>query len=173
MEPKRGRKAKKRRFHWGILSLMTVVLMTAVALAGIAVWGLPTAVQARIDILPDRRAVDGRLHGKEGAALEDGQYRVVVNQLPTMKEGSRECNIEFENPPENQYGARINLYETSDGTLIGGTRRVDPGKYVETIELNRTLEAGVYPVWARIELFDGTEPSGELKLEITLRVIKK
>ena len=87
-----------------------------------------------------------------------------------MKEGSRACNIEFENPEGNQYNSRINLYLKSDGKRLGGTRRVDPGKYVETVELNRTLEAGEYPLLAKIELFTGTEPAGEMTLEITLRV---
>ena len=156
--------------------LLLLVLTVTIATAGIAVtvvWGFPASVQTGNDMMPDKRAVDGRLRAREGNGVEDGQYRIVMNQLPTMTEGSRECNIEFENPHENQYSSRISLYETSDGACIGGTKRVEPGKYVETIELDRTLEAGEYPVLAKIELFEELEPAGELKLEITLRVIKE
>ena len=121
--------------------------------------------------MPDRNAADGSLYAAGGIELEDGQYRVVVNQLPTMSEGSRECNIEFENPAENQYSSRINLYLQSTGRRIGGTRRVDPGKYVEMITLYQTLELGEHPVWAKIELFNKKEPAGEMTLELTVRVV--
>lgn len=133
---------------------------------------MPAAIRAEIDIRPDERAVDGSLHGSGGEPVPEGEYLVMVNQLPTIKEGSRECNIEFENPAGNHYSARINLYLNSGGKLLGGTRRVDPGQYVETIELNRDLKSGEYPVLARIELFTGTTPAGSLSLEMTLRVIE-
>ncbi len=149
-----------------------VLLGTALVLYFRA-YGLPAPIQARIDIRPDQRAVDGSLHGAGGEEVPEGEYLVAVNQLPAVREGSRECNIEFENPAENHYSARINLYLVSDGKHLGGTRRVDPGQYVETIELNRSLKAGEYPVLARIELFRETTPAGSLSLEITLRVIKQ
>ena len=123
-----------------------------------------------MDIMPDQRAVDGSLRGAGDDTVPEGEYLVMVNQLPTMKMSSRECNIEFENPAANHYSSRINLYLSSNGKRLGGTRRVDPGQYVEMIELTGKLEAGEYPVLAKIELFTGTDPAGSLSLEITLRV---
>lgn len=167
------REGERRRSRVRRVSL--VLAVTAMIAGGgiscVLVFGLPAPVQARVDILPDRNAVDGSLHAADGTALEDGQYRVVVNQLPTMKEGSQECNLEFENPPENRYGSRINLYLKSTGGRIGGTRLVPPGKYVEMITLNQALEPGEHSVLAKLELFDERKPAGEMTLELTVRVI--
>ena len=169
----RNKSRQRYRLHRNrILLVMGCLLVTAAAAGGIAVFRFPAPVQAWMDIQPDRHAVSGSLHSRESREIDKDNFWVVLNQLPTMKEGSRECNIEFENPEGNQYNSRINLYLKSDGKRLGGTKRVDAGKYVETVELNRTLEAGEYPLLAKIELFTGTEPAGEMTLEITLRVVK-
>ncbi|MFR2848599.1 MAG: hypothetical protein ACLTC4_16410 [Hungatella hathewayi] len=167
------REGERRRSRVRRVSLILAVtaMMAGGGISCVLVFGLPAPVQARVDILPDRNAMDGSLHAADGTALEEGQYRVVVNQLPTMKEGSQECNLEFENPPENRYGSRINLYLKSTGGRIGGTRLVPPGKYVEMITLNQALEPGEHPVLAKLELFDERKPSGEMTLELTVRVI--
>lgn len=169
------REGERRRSRVRRVSLVLAVtaMMAGGGISCVLVFGLPAPVQARVDILPDRNAVDGSLHAADGTALEEGQYRVVVNQLPTMKEGSQECNLEFENPEANHYGARVNLYLKSTGRRLGGTRLVDAGKYVETVKLAETFPAGEYPVVAKIELFSGREPVGEMSFDITLRVIKK
>ncbi len=167
------REGERRRSRVRRVSLILAVtaMMAGGGISCVLVFGLPAPVQARVDILPDRNAMDGSLHAADGTALEEGQYRVVVNQLPTMKEGSQECNLEFENPPENRYGSRINLYLKSTGGRIGGTRLVPPGKYVEMITLNQALEPGEHPVLAKLELFDERTPAGEMTLELTVRVI--
>ena len=167
------REGERRRSRVRRVSLILAVtaMMAGGGISCVLVFGLPAPVQARVDILPDRNAMDGSLHAADGTALEEGQYRVVVNQLPSMKEGSQECNLEFENPPENRYGSRINLYLKSTGGRIGGTRLVPPGKYVEMITLNQALEPGEHPVLAKLELFDERKPAGEMTLELTVRVI--
>lgn len=170
--------SRKRKKHGhgrrAILWLGTVsgilILSAAIAALYFRFYGVPAQVQARIDIMPDQRAVDGSLRGTGDDTVPEGEYLVMLNQLPAMKEGSGECNIEFENPAVNHYSSRINLYLLSNGKRLGGTRRVDPGQYVEMIELTGKLEAGEYAVLAQIELFMKTEPAGSLSLEITLRV---
>ena len=76
--------------------------------------------------------------------------------------------------PERQgNSARISLYLEETGRLIGGTTRVDPGYYVESIRLKKSLPAGEYPVTVRIELFEEKIPAGEMSIDITLRIIEK
>lgn len=130
-------------------------------------------VLASPDILPDGNAVNGVLHAGDGAPVDEGDYWIILNQLPTMEAGSRECNIQFENPQENHYNARLKLYVKSTGEQLGETGMVDTGMYVETIQLNQTLASGEYPVQAKIELFTGAEPAGEMMLELTLRVVEQ
>lgn len=131
-----------------------------------------TAIQARLDILPDEHAKQGSLYGKAEKEVDPGNFWVLVNQVPTMEEGSQECNIEYENPSVNHYSARISLYRKDDGKLLGYTRRVDPGYYVETIQLKKKLPVGEYPVRANIELFQDETPAGTMSLEMSLRVVE-
>ena len=169
----RNKSRHRYRLHRNrILLVMGCLLVTAAAAGGIAVFGFPAPVQAWIDIQPDRHAVSGSLHNRESREIDKDNFWVVLNQLPTIPEGSRECNIEYENPDTNHYSARVSLYLTESGQLLGSTRRVDPGNYVEVIQMNQTLEAGEYPLTVRIELFEETTPSGTMTLEMTLRITK-
>lgn len=169
----RNKSRQRYRLHRNrILLVMGCLLVTAAAAGGIAVFGFPAPVQAWIDIQPDRHAVSGSLHSRESREIDKDNFWVVLNQLPTIPEGSRECNIEYENPDTNHYSARVSLYLTESGQLLGSTRRVDPGNYVEVIQMNQTLEAGEYPLTVRIELFEETTPSGTMTLEMTLRITK-
>ena len=162
----------RRKRVWRILIALGFTAMgIAAVMVCVVFFGFPAPIQARIDILPDRNAVDGSLHAEGGGNVADGEFWVMFNQLPTIPEGSQECNLEFENPPENRYGSRINLYLKSTGGRIGGTRLVPPGKYVEMITLNQALEPGEHPVLAKLELFDERKPAGEMTLELTVRVI--
>ncbi len=130
-----------------------------------------TSVQAQLDILPDIHAKKGTLYDEEMQEVAAGDFWVLVNQIPIMREGYRECNIEYENPAANHYSARISLYRMDTGELLGNTRRVDPGRYVETIQLNQDLPIGEHPVRAVVELFRDKTPAGSLSLELTLWVM--
>jgi len=131
---------------------------------------LQSQVRAQIDIQPDQNAKSGTLHAGEMQEIAAGDFWVVMNQLPTMEEGSISCNIEYENPESNHYSARVSLYLKADGKLLGSTRRVDPGSYVESISLERELAPGEHPVTVRLELFEKKTPVAEMSIDITLRV---
>ena len=175
---RRGEQAgsrKKRSRFWQRSLAVAMGCLLAVVLAGccVAVFGFPAPVQAWIDIQPDKQAVNGTLHGVESREIADGNFWVVLNQLPTIQEGSRDCSLEYENPESNHYSARVSLYLKESGELLGNTRRVDPGNYVEYLTLNRTFAEGEYPLTARIELFEGTSPSGAMTMELTLRITRQ
>ncbi|WP_138670033.1 hypothetical protein [Hungatella hathewayi] len=146
----------------------------AIVLLGASVcmdWdSLRSQVRAQIDIQPDQNAKSGTLHAGEMQEIAAGDFWVVMNQLPTLEEGSISCNIEYENPESNHYSARVSLYLKEDGKLLGSTRRVDPGSYVESISLERELAPGEHPVTVRLELFEKKTPVAEMSIDITLRV---
>lgn len=167
----RARRRAHRRIWYLCLavagSLTAVLLGTRVCMARD---GLQSQVQAQIDIQPDQNAKSGTLHAGEMQEIAAGDFWVVMNQLPTLEEGSISCNIEYENPESNHYSARISLYLKEDGKLLGSTRRVDPGNYVESISLERELAPGEHPVTVRLELFEKKTPVAEMSIDITLRV---
>lgn len=172
---KRQARAGRRRVHRRIWYLCLAVAgsLTAVLLGArvcMARDGLQSQVQAQIDIQPDQNAKSGTLHAGEMQEIAAGDFWVVMNQLPTLEEGSISCNIEYENPESNHYSARVSLYLKEDGKLLGSTRRVDPGSYVESISLERELAPGEHPVTVRLELFEKKTPVAEMSIDITLRV---
>ena len=174
-EPKKNCRRKRRntsKYRTAVLAVSVIALAIVTgAAAWVSVYGFPAPIQARIDIRPDADAQSGTLYAGERHEVGVGDFWVIINQLPTMEEGSLDCNINYENPAENHYSARISLYSKEDGKLLGNTRRVAPGNYVETIRLKREVKPGEYPVTARIELFEEKTPVTELSMEITLRVL--
>lgn len=165
--------SRHRRNRW--LSAMTVILFAVLGVvAAVACYGVSITIRAQLDIRPEKYAKKGSLTlmSEEPREVKAGDFRVMLNQLPTMEGGSRDCNIKFENPVENHYSARISLYLEETGTWIGGTTRVDPGCYVEQIRLKQKLATGEYPITVRIELFEERTPAGEMAAGITLRVIE-
>ena len=165
----------RHRRNWWISVTAVLLFMILGSAAAVSCYGFPTPIQAQLDIRPEKHAKKGTLtSGESGEAkpVEAGSFRVMLNQLPTIETGSRDCNIEYENPEENHYSSRISLYLKETGRLIGGTTRVDPGYYVESVRLKESLPAGEYPVTVRIELFEDKTPSGEMSIDITLRMIE-
>lgn len=174
MEEQSRRKKRKRSRTRKCRPVALLCLAGAVVvLAGVWVVcnGIPFSARAGLDIRPEGNARQGSIYSRETKEISDGDFWVVLNQLPIMEEGGRDCNIRYENPASNHYAARISLYLDESGSLLGSTTRVDPGYYVETVPLNQTLPAGEYPVTARIELFEDKNQVGEMTVRIMLQVI--
>jgi len=168
----KGRVAKRtaRRAAVRKAALLLTLLAVLAGWAGVMVWGVPAPIRARLDILPDGNVKNGTLRDRESQDVKEGDFWVVLNQLPTMKEGEQKCNIEYENPSANWYGAKISLYLKETGEQLGHTRLIRPGQYVETISLNRKLPAGEYPATVKLDLFEDEQNVGTMSVEITMRV---
>lgn len=174
MEEQSRRKKRKRSRSRKCRSVALLCVTGAVVIlagAWAACNGIPFSAGAGLDIRPEGNARQGSIYSRETKEISDGDFWVVLNQLPIMEEGSRDCNIRYENPASNHYTARISLYLDENGSLLGSTTRVDPGYYVETVPLSQTLPAGEYPVTARIELFEDKNQVGEMTVRIMLQVI--
>ena len=174
--PRAGRHRRRgaRGWQWacGLLAALLAAVCGVFAGSYFGRLRLPDALQAQVDILPDVNARTGSLKAGGGDPVETGFYQAVFNQTPTLAPGGS-CNIEFENPETNHYNARLALYDGATGELLGSTKRVDPGRYVETLRLDKALPAGKCPALAMIELFEGKTPVGCLKFEVTLTVAEK
>lgn len=158
--------------------LLAAVVLGIFAIGILTAWCaspryIPASLQAQMDILPDERAKSGTLHRLEEKEIGKGEFWVVMNQIPMVAAGSTECNLEYENPESNHYSARVNLYLKSTGEHLGGTLMVEPGSYVETIELKKKLSPGEYPVTAKVELLKDKTLAGGMSLDITLRVVEQ
>lgn len=132
---------------------------------------LPDIVQARMDLLPDVNAEMSTIPVNSENPADANSFRVVINQMITMENGSAPCNIQAENPIENAYDLRVCLYLQETGELLGATHRITRGKRVENITLNRELPAGEHPLVAVLELFDDKQNLvTQLNVNIALQV---
>ena len=152
--------------------VMALMGLLGTAAVSVVVCGFPVSILARPDIAPDAHAKPGTCYNSSAREVPRGEFRVMINQLPTIEEGSRDCNIQYENPAENHYSARLSLYLDETGERIGGTTQVSPGYYVDQVRLDRELPAGEYPITVRIGLTEDNAPAGEMAVVITLRVIE-
>ena len=160
LSPKRGRRGRA-----GVYAALAVGLLLLAACLG---WlPLPVFAQTQTDILPDTHAQNGTL-GDGDAPIAPGNYRVVMDQQPVISGDGKSCTLHFENPSNNQYAAHAALYDAETGTLLGHSKRIDPGKALETLPLEQAAGAG-QSVLAVIELFEAQQPVGSLQFQLTLR----
>lgn len=149
---------------------LAVVLLALAGLVGAAWWGLinlPDPVQERILLLPDAHAKEGRLNAAE-TEVPPGSYQMVLNQVAAMSEGSRTLRIAFENPAANDYAARLVL--SCDGAVVAETGMVQPGRYVETVELDRALPAGEHHLSAAVLVYSGATQVNTMSADVSVRV---
>lgn len=166
-----GPVAGDRRWRIAIGSLAGLALV-ALALFLAAWWGwlqLPGPLQDRVNLLGDPHARVGVLNADD-APVEAGSFRLVLNQQPVVDAGSRTCAIQFENPPGNGYNVRLDLVLDETGETLASTRLVEPGRYVETVELSRQLEVGTYPMTAQVSVLSGADEITQVTSEVTVVV---
>ena len=152
--------------------LVMVFLVLLGSAAFVAFCGLPAAIRNRGEITPDAHAKQGTFYNSSAREVPRGEFRMMLNQLPTIEVGSRDCNIQYENPAENHYSVKLSLYLEETGERLGGTAQVAPGFYVDQIRLNQELPVGEHHITVQIELLEDNTPAGEMAAVITLRVIE-
>lgn len=169
---------KRVRVTWAqrlLLSLTGAALAAVLVLLGAycGVLRLPESLQERVDLLPDVNARSGTPNAGAAEPLEAGSFQVVINRLPTVAAGSRECTLWAENPESNPHDLLVRLYLDETGELLGATHRIQRGKRVDTLRLTRVPAPGEYPVTAELELYDEAQaPAGSFSLRLTLRVLE-
>ncbi|MCH1942160.1 hypothetical protein [Holdemania massiliensis] len=157
--PKKKLKSKSLMITAGGLLILLIILLFAER----------TAIKTQMQILPDLRARQGSVEAAS-TPVEDGQFRVIIDQVLSVERGKKDCLIHYENPAENLNAARIGLYDGENGELLGNSLRIDPGRKLKSLTLNQKLESGEHEVIAVIELFEDKKPAGSLQLKLTLQV---
>ena len=90
-----------------------------------------------------------------------------------LRAGQTEQKVMFRNPDENSCNFRITLF-LADGQVIWTSELIPPGKTLRAIELDRTLERGIYSnavmKYECLSVVDGTQVNGaEIRLNIQVR----
>lgn len=165
-QPKRSHAARNACI---VLIILLAVTVGLVAAAWLGLFRLPPAVQDRIDLLPDMHATAGKLNAAD-TPVAPGSYRLVVNQIPTSQGPSKVVNVEFENPAQNTYSARMDIYLDDTGQLVGSTRMVSPGTYLENLTLIEDLSPGTYQATAKVGVYSKATQVNTMSAALELRI---
>ena len=152
-----------------VLFLLLLAAVGMVIAAWLGLFRLPSPVQDRVDLLPDLHAQQGKLNA-EDSPVAPGSYRLVLNQIPGGDASSRDIAIEFENPAQNTYSARLDLYLDDTGQLVGSTRMVSPGTYLATMALSEQLPPGTYQATAKVGVYSGATQVNTMTAAVELRI---
>lgn len=162
---------KPRAIRWVCITLggVCALLFALLVAAYLGLISLPWGLQERVDMLPDINAKTGTLN-VQPANVAPGDYRLVLNQTPSVSAGSRECSIQFENPEGNEFNSRLVLLLDDTSEEIASTHRLMPGTYVESVALSRTLDPGVHNATAVVSVLAGTTQINSMSASVKITV---
>lgn len=171
------KKEKKKSKLWLIIILILLLLL---GLAGGYLLYVKMNTETVSRLARDELALEGLLPGKseeEITALlndivKEGMVNVGIAAEPIFEEGGKKGRLGIENIPGNTYSFQVDLV-LEDGTLVYESGLIEPGYYVEYVELNQTLQSGDYNATAIFTTYSLDETEDEIaraEIEIILHV---
>ena len=177
---KRGKAPKeKKRKSKAVIALVLLLLVLLGLIAGIFYYFL--VYSAKDPLAREGDALGGELAGKTptqmqeilNEKIEEGEVLIGIASEPIFEYGGKKGRIGIENDVRNNYSFQVTLRLSETGEELYSSGVIDPGYYVEFIELNQTLESGDYTVTALFTTYSLTEspdPIAEIQADITLHV---
>ncbi len=163
-EPLTGEKKNRRCL------IVLLILLFAAFVTALAVFLYLTAPDSE-QLAADPNARTGSLRTTD-QTVAPGNYRLVINQTPTMRAGSPVCNVEFEVPSGSAFSSKLTLALVDGGEVLAQTKRVPPGSYIENLELSRSFDPGEYKAKALVEVYERDNLVNTVSAELLLRVIE-
>lgn len=141
-----------------VVAIVLVVLLAAAA-AGAVAFLRPGPDGPRID----SSAADYSIPGYENPdGGERGRIRIPTYSQWDMQAGADEIEVPLVNTEGNPCYMQFTVKLKDTGEVLYESDLVPPGKAVPSIRLNRTLDAGTYPVTVSISTFSLDDPSQPL-----------
>ena len=124
----------------------------------------------------------GLLKGKDGEEISnilgekiaEGMVNVSIEGNVLFEQNGKKGRLGIQNIEANRYSFTVDLILDDTGETIYQSNLIDPGYYIEYVELNKTLSAGTYSATAVFKTYslDETEDQiGEVNTKINLEVI--
>ena len=150
--------ARRRRRRRRILAVVLVLL--ALVLAAAAAFLLLRPAPGPV---VDPAAVDYSIPGYDNPdGSERGRIRVPTYSAWTMEAGSDTVEVPLINTEGNPCYMRFTVKLSDGGEVLYQSGLVPPGQAIPSIRLNRTLDAGTYPITVEIATFSLDDPSQPL-----------
>lgn len=176
-EPRENRPAKKGGKAVAALILIIVLLL---GLVGGVLWYF-LVYNAKSPLEKESEALGGLLAGKTpveqqeilNEKVKEGQVLLGIAAEPIFEYNGKKGRIGIENDKANNYSFQVTITENATGDVLYESGVIDPGYYVEFIELNKTLAAGDYDATALFttySLSESPDPIAQIKADLKLHV---
>ena len=155
---------KKRIVIAALLLLLLIGAATAVMLY------LMQAKDARSPI--DPAAAEYSIPGFENPSGEQGRIRIPTYSDWDMEAGTDRVEVPLVNTEGNPCYMQFTVKLKDDGEVLYRSDLVPPGQAIPSMRLNRTLDAGTYPVTVSVGTFSLDDPSQPLNgAELGTRIV--
>ena len=180
LKPEKPRREKKEKGHKKTVAVLVLVVVLLLGLIGGGLWYF-LVYSAKSPLAHEEDALGGLLAGLPqedwGDALDDvveqGQVLLGIAAEPVFEYNGQRGRIGIENDAANQYSFQVTITEDATGDVLYESGLIDPGYYIEYIELNKTLAAGDYPATAVFTTYspaESTDPIAQIRTQLTLHV---
>lgn len=168
---------RKKKWMWVMILLLLLLLGVC---AGI-IYKLAMPVEKN-RLARDELALGGMLPGKTpeeidellNEKVEEGMVDIGIAAEPVFEKGGKKGRIGIENIAANHYSFQVDVTLDETGETLYESGIIDPGYYIEYIELERKLEAGDYPataVFSTYSLDESEDRIAETRVKLVLHVM--
>lgn len=178
---KTDRTDKNRKDGKRIAWLLILLLLILLGLCAGIIYKLAMP-QEKSRLARDELALGGMLPGKSpqeisdllDAKVEEGMVDIGIAAEPVFEKNGKKGRIGIENIAANHYSFQVTITLDETGEVLYESGIIDPGYYIEYIELNRTVKAGDYPataVFSTYSLDESEDKIAETRVRLTLHVM--
>ena len=171
------KKPKKKNLQWLIILLLLLLLGIA---AGMYFRMMQTNHKDRL--ARDELAFGGMLPGKSeqeissllSEKVKEGMVDIGIAAEPVFEYNGKKGRLGIENIAANHYSFQVVLKLDETGEILYESGLIDPGYYVEYVELAKKLQAGDYQataVFTTYSLDESEDKIAETNVKIILHVM--
>lgn len=185
-KPRRERAAKepkekeRRGPRKGTVALLLVIVLL-IGLIGGGLWYF-LVYNSKSALAREEDALGGMLAGMPqeewgdalNAVVEEGQVLLGISAEPVFEYNGQRGRIGIENDAANQYSFQVTITEDATGDVLYESGLIDPGYYIEFVELSKTMPAGDYPATALFTTYsleESPDPIAQITANLTLHVM--
>lgn len=171
---------EKKKSNKKLILIILLLLLLIGLVTGILLYVLRE--DPRNPLARDEDALGGMLAGKSDEEIsqllqdkvDEGMVNLSISAEPVFELNGKKGLLGIENLETNRYSFQVTVVVDGDIGTVYESGLLDPGYYIEYVELNQTLEEGVYPataIFTTYSLGETDEPIAQANVEINLHIL--
>lgn len=174
---------KQKKSKKGILAALVIVVLLGVC-GGMFYYIYAMSQQNQKSRLArDEAALGGMLPGKSEQEISEllnekvaeGMVNIGIQGEPVFEYNGKKGRLGIENIEANHYSFQVDLILDETGETIYSSGLIEPGYYVEYVELNQQIAAGDHEataVFTTYSLDESEDKISEARVKLTLHILE-